>query len=309
MKRAWIRTLPRFVAFLSTGLISVLIFQTETQPTARIPLVPDTIPAPVETLTKSEDSEVFRDYEDDDRLFHQGYEVRKGDAKVPYEQPDEHGNLKTVYIDSSYVVVKKDGRTIAKFHGLESPLGSLADFGFADLVGDESEELIISLTISRGGRHWVVSLDPEFRVLFDSRDYDVGREDFSIIDIDKDGVHEICLPIVSFYGMEGLQSVGETPLPEIIFKYDAKQKRYLPANHLFVDYALRGLNPESEREIHRNYRFNVVLDYVYAGKEREGWASFDKHYPSQDKAVMKSRIEAVLKDDPVYKYIYKDRER
>ena len=237
--------------FFVTGLISVIAFQAETRHADPILLqvIPDTTPTPVKTVTKTVRPEVFFGYEGVNKMFLHGYEVRKVEAKVPYELPDKDGKLKPSLTDSTYVVLKKDGKTIAKFDGIESPLGNLAEFGLLDLLGDKSKQLIISLTISRGGAHWVISLDPEFRVLFGDADYNVGREDFSIIDIDNDGVQEICLPVVSFYGMEGLQSVGETPLPEIFFKYDAKQMKYLPANHLFVDYALRYLNPETEREV------------------------------------------------------------
>ena len=306
MKRVLTRKLfPRFLVFLGTALISIWIFQTETHQADPIPLrlLPDTIPFPVETLPKPEDPEPFFEYVGDEKVFHQGYEVSKLELTVPYDCPEPCS------IDATHVVVRRNGKTIAEFDGVYHPVGNLADFGLVDLLGNKSEQLIVSLTISRGGRHLVVSLDPEFRVLFDSGDFDVGRETVSIVDIDKDGVQEICLPIVSYYGMDGLQSVGETPLPEIIFKYDSQRMKYLPANHLFPYYALRGLNPETEKETYQHHRFDVPLDYVYAGKEKEGWASFDKHYPSPDKEVMRSRIKAILKDDPVYKYIYKNRKR
>ena len=305
MKRAWIRRiLPRCLVFLSACLISVAVFQIESRHSHTVPSksVTDTTPAPVRTMVEAEDPEQFVDYEGDGTLFHQGYEV----SKVVVTVPDDYGNS----IDTAHVVVKRNRKTIAKFDGLSGPLGNDAEVGLFNLLGSKSEQLIISLTISRGGRHWIITLNPTFRVLFDSADYDVGREEFSIIDIDKDGVHEICLPIVSFYGLDGLNSVSETPLPQIIFKYDPKQMKYLPANHLFADYALRNLDPQTERDTYaKHHRFAVPLDYIYAGKEKEGWASFDKHYPSPDKEVMKSRIKAVLKDDPVYKYIYKNQQR
>ena len=309
MKHQWTRRLlPRLLVLLSTALVSVAVFQTQTHQPDPVPLkvVPELVLAPEKP--KVEDPEPFVDYEETDKLFLNGYEVSKVEARVPYEMSDdEHGRSITEMIDSTYVVVKKDGKTIAKFDGIESPLGNGADFGLFDLLGNGSKEVIISLTISRGGSHWVVSLDPQFRVLFDDRDYNIGRETLSIVDVDKDGVQEIALPIVSYYGMEGLESVSETPLPEIIFKYDAKQKKYLPANHLFVDYVFRGRTPENEKETYQHHRFDVLFNYIYAGREVEGWASFDKYYPSPDKEVMVSRIKGMLKNDPVYKYIYKDR--
>lgn len=244
----------------------------------------------VQTVSQFEEPWLF-DYSGEDKLFHQGYEVSRVEDT-----------------DTPYVVLKRRGKTIAKFDGVYHPWGNSADFGLFDLLGDKSQQLIVSLTASRGGRHWVVSLQPTFRILFDSAEYGVGREEFLIRDIDKDGVFEILLPKVSFYGMDGLRSVSETPLPEIIFKYDATLDKYLPANHLFVDYALRHVSDESEKETYNHHRFNVLLDYVYAGKEEQGWASYDKYYPSPDKELMRTRIEAILKDDSVYKFFYECRQ-
>lgn len=186
MRRAWSRKiLPGFVVFLGIALVSIVVFRVETHNTVPIPQTSFT---PVQIEVEAEDPEQFLDYEAVDKLFHRGYEVRKVNAN-----------------DATHVVIKRNGKTFAKFNGFSGPLGNDADFGLFDLLGNKSEQLIISVRISRGGRHWVVSLDGEVRVLFDSADYDVGREEFSIIDIDKDGVHEICLPIVSFYGMGGLE--------------------------------------------------------------------------------------------------------
>lgn len=277
--------------FLTTGLASVWLFQTVTHHidpvSGEVP--PNITPAPVATVSEKESLEQSFEYVDDDKLIHHGYEVSKVSD-----------------MDVSYAVLKRDGKTIAKFDDVYHPLGNQTDFGLFDLLGNKSQQLIISLSIPRGGRQWVVSLHPKFRVLFDSAGYGVGREsgDWFPLDIDNDGVFEISLPKVSFYGMDGLHSVGETPLPEIVFKYDEKQMKYLPANHLFVDYALQGWNAEKEKETYQHHRFNFLLDYVYAGKEKEGWASFDKHYPSPDKKQMRARIKAILKNDPVYKYIY-----
>ena len=278
--------------FLSTGLASVWLFQTATQPLSPVP-APVHAPVPV-AVSENESEEPSFEYVDDDKLFHHGYEVSRVDRA-----------------DVSYAVLKRDGKAIAKFDGITHPLGNSTEFGLFDLLGDKSQQLIVSLSVPRGGNQWVVSLYPEFRVLFDGNDYGVGREsgDWFPLDLDKDGVFEISLPKVSFYGMDGLQSVGETPLPEIVFKYDAEQMRYLPANHLFIDYALRGWDADKEKESYQHHRFNYLMDCVFAGKEKEGWASFDEHYPSADKAQMRSRIKAILKNDPVYKFIYQKRKR
>ena len=283
--------LLRYLVFLTTGLASIWLFQPQTHRFDCFFFPRDFVPAPVETVPHNET--VF-EYVDDEKLFHHGYEVRR---------------VVDTRTDVSYAIIKRDGKTIAKFDGVDHPMGNQTDFGLFDLLGDKSQQLIVSLSVPRGGNQWVVSLYPTFRELFDVADYSVGREsaDWFPIDIDNDGVFEISLPKTSFYGMEGLQSVGETPLPEIVFKYDSKQKKYLPANHLFVDYVMRGWDPEKEKDTYQHHRFNYLLDCVFAGQEKEGWASFDKHYPSADKERMKSRLKAILRNDPVYKYIYKKR--
>ena len=306
----------RLLVFLSTGLISVLLFQAPTHrsdSTEQSPPIIPTIPSPAiptPTAFDTEESIQLSDmFVDEDSLFHNGYEVRRLTKTAQYESRDDRGRPSIESMEVSYVVIKRNGRTVAEFDGVDHPLNNSADFGLFDVLGDKSEKLIVSLTVPRGGRHLVVSLQPKFRVLFDSFDFNVNREEFDAIDLDKDGVYELRLPLTTFYGLEGLNSVSETPLPEIYFKYDKKKQKYLPANDLFADYALRGLNLEPEKETYKHHRLHVLLDYVYAGKEKEGWVSFDTHYPSPDKEKMRSRIKARLKDDPVYQYIYQKRRR
>ena len=298
----------RLLVFLGTGLMSVWLFQTTTHREIQQSAPPTPISTPHPVVSEAEEPQQLLDiWIDDDSLLHHGYEVRRLQEIVSWDYPDEHGTLVPKSTEASYAVVKRNGRTLARFDGPLHPAGNQVDFGLFDLLRQKSEELIISVTIPRGGRHWVVSLQPTFRILFDSREFGVGREEFYVVDIDKDGVSEICLYLTSFYGMKGLNSVSETPLPRIYFKYDSKLRKYLPANHLFPEYALRHLNREPEKEIYEHHRFSVLLDYVYAGKETQGWASFDQHYPSTDKEVMRARIKAVLKDDPLYRYLYRQK--
>jgi len=200
----------------------------------------------------------------------------------------------------------KDNRRLMKFDGVYFGLGNSTWLGLFDLFGNGSQQFIISQTAPRTGRHWVVSVSPTVRVLFDSFDYGVGREEFYVIDIDKDGVYEIVLPVTGFYEMMDQMYIGEIPLPEIIFKYDARAGKYLPANHLFLDYALYDI----ERDIKQllpaddlNYlsrRLTILLRYVYAHKAKEGWDFFEREYQRPDKAEIKARIRLVLKRAPVY---------
>jgi len=115
--------------------------------------------------------------------------------------------------------------------------------------------------------------------------------------------------VTAFYGFENFTSM-ETPLPSIVFKFDQQERKYLPANHRFQSYVLRGiekrirnLTPNAEW-FYLSSRLDIALDYIYAGKEQEAWSFFDKEYRRPDKEEMKTKIRAVLKKQPVYRFIY-----
>lgn len=111
------------------------------------------------------------------KLSYNGYVVRKLKEKIRYEYPNEKGETKSDLIEVSYAVVERNHRRLAKFEGVYFGAGNATDFGLFPLFGGDIKQLIVSQTIPRGGRHWVIRLAPDFRVLFDSEDYGVGRED------------------------------------------------------------------------------------------------------------------------------------
>ena len=237
-----------------------------------------------------------------DTLSYGGYDVMRLRRKVRVEQTSG-------LTEVSYAVLKRNGKVKTKFDGVYFGLGNATDFGLFSFLGGDAKQLAVSQTVPRGGRHWVVDLASDARVIFDSGEYGVGREEFSVIDIDKDGVHEISMPVTEFYMFENM-SMAETPLPEIVFRYDRKARKYFPANPAFQAYALRSiddairrLNPNDESR-YLSTRLDIVLRYIYAGKEAEAWSFFDKEYRVPDKEAMRAKIKAVLKKEAVYKYLY-----
>lgn len=245
-----------------------------------------------------------------DSLVHEGFEVVKLSRKVRYEYPPEMREPPDM-LDATYAVLRRKGRVLLTFDGVVYGAGNATDFGLFSFLGGETKQLAVSLTAPRLGRHWAVELSPRPRVLFDSYDYEVGREEFAVVDVDKDGVYEISLPVTAFYMFENMY-MAETPLPEIIFKYDPRAGKYLPANHLLAGYALRDIEADIARlketdDRYMSSRLGVLLQYVYAGREREGWDFFAREYRRPDRDELRSKIEAELRGQKLYKFIYAKR--
>ena len=214
-----------------------------------------------------------------------------------------------VSIDVSYAVVRKNGKVVREFDGTYGGFGNATDFGLFTFLGGDAKQLAVSQTIPRGGRHWVYDLE-ENRIVFDSSKWGVGREEFDVVDVNGDGVYEISMPLIVFYMFENM-SMAETPLPEIVFKYDSSAKEYLPANPQFSDYVLRRVSDDIERvkngdEIgYLGRRLGVVLKYLYVGKDREAWEFFDNEYKRDDKEEVKARIKDELRKEKTYQFLLK----
>jgi hypothetical protein len=146
-------------------------------------------------------------------------------------------------------------------------------------------------------------------VIFDSADYDLGREEVYVQDIDEDGVYEITLLLTAFWGFDGM-TMAESPLPPIIFKYDQRTGKYIPASNKYPDRLLRGIDVRIEslgsedREHYLSKRLGILLSYVYAGKQEAGWSFFERTYQQPDKQKVTRKIAAVLNKEPIYIYIY-----
>src|SRR6266404_6403201 len=115
------------------------------------------------------------------------------------------------------------------------------DFGFASLLGGETKQLIVSQTVPRGGRHWIVDISSDGATLFESYDWDLGREEVCVHDFDGDGISEISMLLTSFWGF-GAMSMAESPMRDVVFKYEANVRKYMPDKSAF----LRGLTDIDE---------------------------------------------------------------
>ena len=250
----------------------------------------------------SKDQEHFSD------LFVKGNSITYADYDIIKSKKtvrDENTAYRATEI--TYLVVERNGRTVGQFDSVYFPIGNATDFGLFSFLGDETKQLAISQTVPRGGNHWIVQLYPEYRMLFDSAEYEVGREHVKIMDMEKDGIYEISLPVTSFYGGFKVPEAG-TPLPVVIFKYEEKERRYLPANHIFRDYLLNGVDHRIKEmrtigSVSEIDVLDIMLGFLYAGRESEGWSFFDEEYKLPDKEKVRSKLEGVLKKAPAYRYI------
>jgi hypothetical protein len=251
-----------------------------------------------------------------DRLDHGDYQIRTRYKIAKLDVPRVNGSPPKS-VKASYIIISKRGKVTAKFDDdLYTPLGNRSDAGFVSLLGNRSDQLVLSQDISRTGVQWVADFSLGFKIIFDGQKFRVGREagDMIFSDLDDDGVYEIMVPMTDFYGFEGWRlSTIETPLPEIIFKYDPVQREYLPANPHFRECLLRDTEAaaksarEIETEIGLGRLMSIVLDFVFVGEEARGWKLFEAMCAFPDKARIKSDMQEVLRAHPVYRYIYKKR--
>jgi hypothetical protein len=248
-----------------------------------------------------------------DRLTHGDYLIQTRYKMAKLDVPPEYQPLPKP-MKVAYVIVKHRGRVVRKFDTeIYSPVGDSAEAAFFSLLGDRSDQLIISQDSARTGVQWVADFAKGFKIIFDGHKFHVGREavDMTISDLDGDGVHEIIVPITAFYGFERWRlTTSETPLPDIIFRYDPVQREYLPANLYFKECILKDTEAaeksarEIEKEIGLGRLMSIVLDYVFVGEEQRGWKFFQETCKLPDKAKIKSDMQEVLKAHPVYRHIY-----
>ena len=246
----------------------------------------------------------FDGFAREDTMCYAGYQVARLFKKVRVEDYPRP-------VEVSYAVLKRDGKVLAEFDSkVYHPTGNATDFGLISLLDGSFRQLVVEQTLPRNWAHWIVDLSPDHRVIFDGGEWGVDRE-LRYMDVDGDGVHEISQAVPAFTFFEGLTN-ATSHLIDVAFKYDPKAKKYLPANHVFQDYALRGIEDEISC-LNRNDEqkfslgvLHVVLRYIYAGKEAEAWSFYEREYHRPDKAELKSKIEARLRDEPVHKFIYRN---
>lgn len=240
-----------------------------------------------------------------DKLSYAGYDIERR-----FDQAN----------DVSLATIKKNGKPLLKFSNAGSGIDS-TEIGLFPFIGGEPKQLFTMQYT--GGAHccWIYQiyeLTPTLRRLFDGEEYEnIGYELYPI-DLDHDGIYEFTQSVMSFDYFVYL-SHASSVFPRAVFSYDARKKEYLPANRKFSDYVFEGIEEDFHKlEVARketgpldvmNERYlsavlQILLKYIYAGREREGWEFFDREYQLSNKSEIKTDVRKALTTEPVYQSIY-----
>lgn len=251
------------------------------------------------------DLKQFLDFDTEDSVSIAGYRVlkrHKSARTTEYPKP----------IEVTYAVVTHNGKPLSRFDGFAGiyhPMGADTDLALFSFLPNSSKQLLIEQTEWRNWIHWIVSFSPHYRVIFDGKKWGVNRE-LMYGDIDGDGIYEISQAITAFGFFEDLTN-ATSHLVDVVFKYDPKAQEYLPANQLLQSYSLAGIDDEIKAlDTSDAHKFEsdvllIVLRYVYAGKRTEAWSFYNREYNLPDKERLRTKIMATLRDEPVYKFLYR----
>lgn len=86
----------------------------------------------------------------EESLTYNGFKIAKLESIAKRSESEQ--------IEFSYAVIKKSGKVLAKFDSFRYGLMNATGIGLFPLLGGKTKQLIISQTVPRGGRHWVVDL-------------------------------------------------------------------------------------------------------------------------------------------------------
>lgn len=171
--------------------------------------------------------------------------------------------------------------------------------------------------------NYVLKAGDSLDVLYSSTQYPVG---FGLMpeDLNGDGVYELVTTLTRFDNFLNLPH-DASPTPRVIFRYDPKAGRYVVGNREFASAVLGDVEKEKQmvdelragraegeaarREWRSQYTgavLNVVLAYIYAGRQQEGWVYLVSKYDLDDREVLVANLRYYLMRCPIFRSIYGD---
>jgi len=248
------------------------------------------------------------------------YSICTNDAVLKYRE----FRIERAYLKqdrTSTVTIKTGKRVLARHSEGKDRFGhDSAFFGLFPLLGAKEKQLIVAQFT--GGvhccyRYWIYELRPRFRLIFDGTKYEIGDgfDPLAFQRLDRDGPYEFTQKIITFDYF--LETYTGTPQPTMIFSYDRRRHEYLPANTRFPSLALKkaregikklkelGNAKESDKDwpAIEYYSLDVLLSYIYAGKEKEAWRICAKFAGDDKRCPWRREIKQRLKTDSLYRFI------
>lgn len=278
---------------------------------------PQPSPTPLTTRKKYRQIDAEKIIVDVEKLEYNGFEITKEIKEEKYEGPL---TIQSKTTKNPYVYIKKNGKILKQIYG---QFFSYVKFGLYSFLGGKEKQLFVQMLDNRVQQYFVLTIEDDPRVIFDSGKFgEIYIK--SAIDIDDDGTFEFQYnidPMACF----GYMGCAQSPSGTAVFKYDKKLGEYVLANNLFQDYLLKDLESNKAKAgltvkkikttnktnlptlagNHQTAVFRVMLDYVYAGKEKEAWEFFESTYSLNDKQGVKKEIIEMLGEDTVYQLLYK----
>ncbi len=196
--------------------------------------------------------------------------------------------------------------------------------GMASLLGRGSKQIYVVAT-GPGAvcctNYWIVDVSAKKpRLIFSSEAYGRFRDALEVFDSDNDGVYELVQFDSCFrYFMEECGTC--TPEPRVVFKYDSRYQKYLPAAGIMQDFVKEAML-NTEKDIKEKYEawkngkddnlkfdlHGIVLDHavqlMHFGKEKEGWRFLKTYDPLYDRKLEKE-VQGRLKGCLFFKHLPK----
>lgn len=223
--------------------------------------------------------------------------------------------------NTSTVIIRK-GKTLLAKHKDGFGDYRASEFEFLPVLGQKDKQLVV--TQFTGGIHccrkyWVYDLKPKFRLIFRSKDYDmgdggdIGEGIFQNLDADKE--LELVDRNDAFLYFDDLAYVS-SPRPLLVFDYSHKTGKFRLANRKFRSYILKNEETWIKRAFEAKATtpgqymadiFSIMLDYIYNGRRKEGWRFYEAERLSKsDEWTFHSKADIldVLTKDKAYQTIY-----
>ncbi|MBF8248546.1 MAG: hypothetical protein HW374_1346 [Bacteroidetes bacterium] len=176
-----------------------------------------------------------------------------------------------------------------------------------------------------GGAHccWtsiILELSDSVHTLFHSDDYtDLGYQ-LTMSDLDRDGMMDLHLTIMTFDNFDRLTH-AISPFSSAYFTYSLSTRRFILTSRKFSSLVLNKTQEHELRvkamadttdftqfeDIGGDYLssvLKVLMDYVFAGQKEQGWKFFDTWYRLADKDEIRHKIQQTFEASNLYQELY-----